>query len=265
MNEKQNRRRVIFLLPGLVGVAVFFVIPIGIMVAASFSVAGRPGLQNYKLVLQSKAFQLALKNTLRLFVSGVPLILVIGVSFALVFRAIMQRDLPGGRFLFLVHLLPLVLPSGVVVLFVEAFFPYKTAPQVGILMTGLYIWKNIPYVLLVAFLGFRSIPEDIHGAAKLDGASGMHLLQHITFPYLKPYLLVGVVLAFLGVFRIFRESFLLFGSYPDRSVYFLQNYMNNLFHSLSYGQLAAASDLFLAGLSGLLLSALYILGRGERQ
>ena len=163
------------------------------------------------------------------------------------------------------HLLPLVLPSAVIVLFVEALVPYKAAPQVGVLMTGLYIWKNIPYVLLVAFLGLQSIPEDVRGAAKLDGTSGMQLLRHIIFPYLKPYLLVGVVLAFLGVFRIFRESFLLFGNYPDQSVYFLQNYMNNLFYSFSYGQLAAASDLFLAGLSILLLSALYILGKGERQ
>ena len=265
MNKKQNRRRAIFLLPGLVGVAAFFLIPIMIMTATSFSTMGKPGLQNYQLVLQSKAFQLALKNTVRLFASGVPLILVIGTSFALVFRTVMQRDLPGGRFLFLMHLLPLVLPSAVIVLFVEALFPYKAAPQVGVLMTGLYIWKNIPYVLLVAFLGLQSIPEDVRGAAKLDGASGMQLLRHIIFPYLKPYLLVGVVLAFLGVFRIFRESFLLFGNYPDQSVYFLQNYMNNLFYSFSYGQLAAASDLFLAGLSILLLSALYVLGKGERQ
>jgi len=177
----------------------------------------------------------------------------------------MQRDLPGGRFLFLMHLLPMVLPSAVIALFVEVFFPYSSAPEAGILMTGLYIWKNIPYVLLVAFLGLRSIPTDVRGAAKLDGAGSMQLLRYIIIPYLKPYLLVGIVLAFLGVFRIFRESFLLFGDYPDQSVYFLQNYMNNLFHSLSYGQLAAASDLFLAGLSILLFSALYVLGREEPQ
>jgi len=265
MNKKQQRKLVLFILPGLVGLAVFFMIPIAIMVVMSFSAMGEPSFQHYRQVLQSKAFQLALTNTLRLLASGVPLIVMIGVFFALVFQKIMQRDLPGGRFLFLMHLLPMVLPSAVIALFVEVFFPYSSAPEAGILMTGLYIWKNIPYVLLVAFLGLRSIPTDVRGAAKLDGAGSMQLLRYIIIPYLKPYLLVGIVLAFLGVFRIFRESFLLFGDYPDQSVYFLQNYMNNLFHSLSYGQLAAASDLFLAGLSILLFSALYVLGREEPQ
>lgn len=265
MNKKQNRKLTLFILPGLAGLAVFFMIPIVIMVMMSFSAMGELSFQHYQQVLQSKAFQLALGNTLRLLVSGVPLILIVGVLFALVFHMIMQQDLPGGRFLFLMHLLPLVLPSAVTVLFVEAFFPYSSAPQVGILMTGLYIWKNIPYVLLVAFLGLRSIPADVSCAAKLDGANGMQLLRFITLPYLKPYLLVGIVLALLGVFRIYRESYLLFGSYPDQSVYFLQNYMNNLFYSFSYGQVAAASDLFLAGLSILLISALYRLGKGGRQ
>ena len=131
------------------------------------------------------------------------------------------------------------------------------------MMTGLYIWKNIPYVLLVAFLGLRSIPTDVSGAAKLDGAKGMQLLRYIILPFLKPYLLVGIVLALLGVFRIYRESYLLFGNYPDQSVYYLQNYMNNLFYSFSYGQVAAASELFLTGLSILLITALYSLGKGE--
>lgn len=260
MNKK---KLILFLLPGLAGLAVFFMIPMVIMAMMSFTPMGEPGFGYYRQVLQSKAFQLALMNTLRLLVSGIPVILLTGVLFALVFQAIIQRDLPGGQFLFLMHLLPLVLPSAVTVLFVEAFFPYSSAPQVGILMTGLYIWKNIPYVLLVAFLGLRSIPVDVSGAAKLDGANGMQLLRYIILPYLKPYLLVGIVLALLGVFRIYRESYLLFGNYPDQSVYYLQNYMNNLFYSFSYGQVAAASDLFLAGLSILVITALYSLGKGE--
>ena len=260
MNKK---KLILFLLPGLTGLAVFFMIPMVIMAMMSFTPMGEPGFGYYRQVLQSKAFQLALMNTLRLLVSGIPVILLTGVLFALVFQAIIQRDLPGGQVLFLMHLLPLVLPSAVTVLFVEAFFPYSSAPQVGILMTGLYIWKNIPYVLLVAFLGLRSIPIDVSGAAKLDGANGMQLLRYIILPYLKPYLLVGIVLALLGVFRIYRESYLLFGNYPDQSVYYLQNYMNNLFYSFSYGQVAAASDLFLAGLSILLITALYSLGKGE--
>ena len=41
--------------------------------------------------------------------------------------------------------------------------------------------------------------------------------------------------------------------------------MNNLFYAANYSQLAAASDLFLVGLSILLLAALAALGKEAQQ
>ena len=70
------------------------------------------------------------------------------------------------------------------------------------------------------------------------------MLRYIMLPLLKPYILVGIVLAFLGVFRIFRESYLLYGYYPDESVYMLQNYLNNHFAKLNYQNIGAAAVLF---------------------
>jgi multiple sugar transport system permease protein len=44
--------------------------------------------------------------------------------------------------------------------------------------------------------------------------------------------------------RVFRESYLMFGSYPDKALYFIQHYMNNHFAKLNYQTLSAASLLF---------------------
>lgn len=261
MNKRRNKRLAAFLLPGLAGLAVFFMLPMIITVYLSFR-SGSGLLFNYRQVLSSKAFHLALENTLRLVALGIPGTLAGGVAMALVFQAMLRSRIPGTKLLFLMYLLPLVLPSAVVAFLAELFFPDTPATA---LMTGLYLWKNIPYVLLAAFLGLRNIPDPVYDAAQLDGASGGRLLRHILLPLLRPYILVGTVLSLLGVFRIFRESYLLYGSYPDKSVYYLQNYMNNLFFSSSYGQLAAASDLFLLGLSGLLLLTLVFLGKEAQQ
>lgn len=260
MNRKRYKKLSAFLIPGLLGLAVFFMLPLAITVFLSFQSTGEL-LFHYRQVVSSKAFQLALKNTLKLIATGIPMAVAGGVLMAIVFQLLFRNRLPGARFLFLMYLLPLVIPSAVVAFFVELFFPYSEAPQVGYLMTGIYIWKNVPYVLLAAFLGLRNIPAPVYDAAQLDGAGGSRMLRHILLPLLKPYILVGIVLAFLGVFRIFRESYLLFGNYPDRTVYYLQNYMNNLFYAANYSQLAAASDLFLVGLSILLLAALAALGK----
>ena len=262
MNKKHNRKHILFLVPGFAGLAIFFLFPLAVSTVMSFQ---NTGILNYQQVLQSKAFHLALKNTARLIGWGIPATMILGALVALVFGEMFRKSLPGTRFLFLMYLLPLVLPSAVITLFVEIFLPYSQAPQVFYLMTGIYIWKNVPYVLLAVFLGLRNLPGGICDAARLDGANGWQMLRRIVFPFLKPYLLVGVMLAFLGVFRIFRESYLLFGNYPDQSVYFLQNYMNNLFYSSSYGPLAAASDLFLVGISILLLLALFFLGKENQR
>ena len=259
MNKKHNRKVALFLIPGFLGVLVFFLVPLCICLYFSFGAGSAFG--NYDRVLQSQAFRLAVRNTLQLILFGLPVILTGGVLLAIVQWKLLQQGLSGSRTLFSLYLLPIVLPSALVVFFIRMLFPFDTSPEVVWLMVGLYIWKNIPYALLAAFLGLRTLPENIQDAARVDGVNGWQMLRYITFPFLKPYILVGAVLALLGVFRIFRESYLLFGNYPDQSVYYLQNYMNNLFYSSNYGQLAAASELFLAGISALLLAALYFLGK----
>ena len=263
MNKKQNQKVALFLLPGFIGIVLFFALPLAITLGMSFT-DGEP-LFHYRQVFASKAFLLAVQNTLRLLAAGVPGIMAGGILLAVVFHALFRRHMPGVRLLFLLYLLPLVVPSAVVAFLAELLFPNLQAPKVSWLMAGIYIWKQLPYVLLAAFLGLRSIPEQVYDAARLDGAGGINMLRYIMLPLLKPYILVGIVLAFLGVFRISRESYLIFGAYPDQSVYFLQNYMNNLFYAANYGQLAAVSDLFLVLLSVLLLAALALLGKETQQ
>lgn len=259
MNKKHNRKLALFFTPGFMGVAVFFLVPLCICLYFSFGASTILG--NYDKVLQSQAFRLAVRNTFRLIGIGMPVILTVGVLLAIAQWKLLKQGLSGARTLFSLYLLPIVLPSALVAFFIQILFPFATSPKVVWLMVGLYIWKNIPYAFLSAFLGLRNLPDGIQDAARVDGVNGWQMLRYITFPFLKPYMLVGAVLSLLGIFRIFRETYLLYGNYPDQSVYSLQNYMNNLFYASNYGQLAAASEIFLIGISLLLLLALYFLGK----
>ncbi|MCD8160750.1 MAG: sugar ABC transporter permease, partial [Clostridiales bacterium] len=89
----------------MVGVTVFFLIPFGITLydSVAFGVTGRfVGLENYIQVWNSSTFRLAMGNTLRFLLLGVPLIMVL--SFALALLA--QKRFAGTRLLRSALLLP---------------------------------------------------------------------------------------------------------------------------------------------------------------
>ncbi len=62
------------------------------------------------------------------------------------------------------------------------------------------VWHSMPYVFIMVYPARLSIPQTLYEAAKIDGASSFQLFQYITFPLLKPVLLV--TLAFRTVFTL---------------------------------------------------------------
>ena len=74
-----------FLLPNLLGVAIFTLIPMLRVLLSSFqsAVGGRwMGIQNYLSVLGNSAFQIALKNTARFTVACVPILVSLSLLLA---------------------------------------------------------------------------------------------------------------------------------------------------------------------------------------
>ena len=67
-----------------------------------------------------------------------------------------------------------------------------------------------------------------------------------------------------GVFRLSRESQILFGAYPSSAVYGLQNFLYNHFRSANYAALSAGSAIFLIAVSALLLAVLFLGRRRDR-
>lgn len=75
----------------------------------------------------------------------------------------------------------------------------------------------------------------------MDGAGAFTKFRKITVPCLQPTMFFVIVLSVVNGFKIFRETFLITGAYPDESVYMLQNYMNNMFSKADYGRMTSAA------------------------
>jgi len=54
-------------------------------------------------------------------------------------------------------------------------------------------WINAPFCILLILAGFQSLPQAPYEAAKIDGGSGWFTFRKLTFPLLKPYLLIALV------------------------------------------------------------------------
>ena len=100
----------------------------------------------------------------------------------------------------------------------------------------------VPFLLLW-LAGLDGIPDSLYEAARVDGAGRLQCFFHVTLPQLAPTLGLVSVLSLLNTFKVFREAYLVAGSYPHESIYMLQHLFNNWFLSLDMGRLTAAAVL----------------------
>lgn len=69
-------------------------------------------------------------------------------------------------------------------------------------MIDAYIY--IPFVALILFAGLQSLPREPYEAALVDGASGWNCFRYITWPLLKPLVLVSTMFRLIVSFKIFE-------------------------------------------------------------
>ncbi len=267
LNGQYGRRREkvfsgICIVPSLVGVLIFFLIPFGIVVY--YSLINNPvmkdyvGLENYKLLMQNSAFRKAARNTAFFSAVSVPLAVILSLGLAV----LLERSIPGKSILRTFFLSPLMVPTASVVLVWQVLFhSHGTVNQVAEMFGGepvdwlksskgqlviilMFLWKNIGYNMILFMAALSGIPRDMLEVAELEGAGAWYRFVHIKLRYLSPTILFVFILSLINSFKIFREVYLLTGNYPFDRLYMLQHFMNNTFNKLDYQKLSAAAVLF---------------------
>ena len=245
-----------FLLPGFLGVSLFYLIPFLDVVRRSFTqaVGGNfVGAANYQTVFTNQAFLLASKNTMRFAAVCLPLLLLISLGIAV----LVQRLETWAGFLKGAYLVPLAIPAASVVLLWQLLFDRRgflngllhltgwdgvdwmnTGASFGVLVFS-YIWKNLGYDVVLWIAGLSMVPKEVYEAARVDGAGEWRCFFYITLPGIRPAAFTIVVISFLNSFKVFREAYLVAGNYPHDDIYLLQHLFNNWFRDLSMDKMAA--------------------------
>lgn len=262
--RKTSRVFLLFMMPSILGVLIFVLLPFLDVLKRSFTTAVTSqfnGIRNYATIFTNQAFVLAVKNTFRFTIVCIPLLVVIGLMIALPLSRLKSAGLVKSLYLF-----PLAMPTATIVIVWKMFF-YKQGflnlflTQLGE-WTGLwgevhkdylgssaafwvlvfsYVWKNTGYTVVLWLAGILGIPNELLETAEVDGASGRQIFFKIVLPNLKGSLYTIVILSFLNSFKIYREAYLVAGAYPEQDIYLLQHLFNNWFVNLDFDKMAAAS------------------------
>jgi multiple sugar transport system permease protein len=180
------------------------------------------GLANYADVLTSSTWWSAVFNTLVVTVSSVALELVLGMLIALVMhRAIFGRGPVRASIL---------IPYGIVTVVAAFAWRYAFDPATGfvqelplisdnanplgdrggsfLVIVLTEVWKTTPFMALLLLAGLALVPDELHEAAKVDGAGPIQRFFKITVPLMKPAILVALLFRTLDAFRVFDTIFI---------------------------------------------------------
>jgi ABC-type sugar transport system permease subunit len=103
-------------------------------------------------------------------------------------------------------------------------------------------WWGLGFHTLFYLAGLATIPKELYESARVDGASEWRIFWRITFPRLRPILLVLVVLRFGTAFALIDEYIILGGFNRDRPTYTWTVYMwDNAFQVGDWNQGFAAA------------------------
>lgn len=110
-----------------------------------------------------------------------------------------------------------------------------------VVVISLFLWKNLGYNMILFMSALANIPTELLEVADVEGASPLYKFFAIKLRYLSPTVLFVAILSLINSFKVFREVYLLAGSYPADPLYTLQHFMNNTFTNLDYQKLSAAA------------------------
>jgi multiple sugar transport system permease protein len=236
----------LFILPWFLGLLIFIAGPMIASFLLSFTrweivtPAQWVGLNQYRALLADPRFYLTLYNTAYYVFIGVPLHLLLALLAALA----MNLQLRGIRFYRTVYFIPSITPVvASSLLWLWIFNPEFGLANAALNALGLpsLFWLQDPRLAKPAFIlmsfwtiggqmvillaGLKGIPRSLYEAAEMDGAGTWASFVHITLPMLSPAIFFNLILAIIGAFQVFTQSYIITGGGPENATLFYVLYL----------------------------------------
>lgn len=260
-----NKKAILlFVLPAVILMAVFVVVPI--IISGYYSLLNWDGLgkgtfigmKNYSEMLADERFRNSFVNS----ILYAALSLFIQLPFSLLLAILVSNVKRGEKFYRTSYFVPVIVSSVVIgYLWQKIYngdygllnsalnaFGIEGQDWLGQENTALLaafipnLWQYVGYHMLIMYAGVKSISPDVNEAARIDGASPMQIAFKITIPMLLPIIEVCVTLSLIGALKIFDLIYVLTGGGPFFVTEVPTIYMyKHIFDSMHYGYGSAVS------------------------
>jgi multiple sugar transport system permease protein len=255
--------------PAVALIAVVVLWPVVVMVQSSFQriggegfVAGYDGIDNYRNLFHEPDVASVLVRTLIWVVVVVSVTVLISLGLAQLFH----QKFPGRR----VARWALIVPWAASVMMSALIFKWALDPNVGVInvilhhlgilkhlgsnqadalgnptsalawMMAVAVFVSLPFTTYAILAGLQGIPDDVHEAASIDGATRWRGYLGVTLPLLRPAILVATLINVINVFNSFPIIWEMTGGGPGYETSTSTIYMVDLKES-DVGQSASMS------------------------
>jgi multiple sugar transport system permease protein len=219
------------ILPVLLFLIILVIYPLLSDIYYSFfqSFIGQPtkfvGFWNYYWLMHDHTFLVSLENTVIFAFINVGACVGLGYVLASFINQVKR----GKAIYILLTLLPLAIspmaaswmwkyllhPTAGVVTALMKSMGLKISAPLGSSSTAFWfillsdIWQWYPFMTILTLAGLESVPQALHRAASIDALTRWTKFKYVTFPQLKPVLLIGVMIRFMDAFRETTKPFIM--------------------------------------------------------
>ncbi len=287
----RRERPILWILPLLVFLCVFFLLPLSEVIRLSFTNAtlktldARFTLNSYARVFQDSAFGNVLYVTGFFVAFSVVFQFLLGFGIAYAVDSAEKRLLRGTVVVRTVSLISWAIPGvaiGIIwkILYAEntsGIFNYLLSlmgvhqvaflsdPRNALLNISIAnVWRGTAQSMILLYAGLKTVPLDILEAADVDGVNGWQKILRITVPSMRSVIMVNILLNVINTFNTFDMIMPLTGGGPGRSteVLVLSSY-RTIFQQLDLGKGCAIAVILLA--INVLFSLVYIRANREER
>jgi putative chitobiose transport system permease protein len=249
---KLNQQQLIpylFLLPAIIALSVTLFFPALQAFSLSFAeyeydLTQMPqwvGLANFQRLISDRIFWQTIINTLLYIIGVVPILVIVPLILAIV----VNQKLKGIYWFRTAYYTPVVISmvvagiawkalyinNGIINQFLQQLgfkngVPWLTSPQLALWSVMLVtIWKGLGYYMVIYLAGLQSISPELYEAAAIDGSDGWQKHWDLTFPLMRPYLILVAVISAISATKVFEEIYIMTQGGPRNSsktvVYYL--------------------------------------------